>query len=117
MRSPSRTATHVSALLAATSLLGLSSAARAGDGALDTSFHQTGKLVLSSTAGSLYPQTVEQQADGKLLVLATLQERPPNPFGSWSDVLLSRLLPNGDVDASFGTAGTDASVAVSTCRK
>lgn len=107
MRAIHHSLTVVSAALAI-ALAGAHPATAAGtatDGALDKSFRQTGKVVLSSPEGALFPQALEQQADGKLVVLATLQERALNPSGIWSDVLLGRLLATGEVDSSFGAGG------------
>jgi uncharacterized delta-60 repeat protein len=41
------------------------------------------------------------QADGRIVVVGTVS----NPLGTESDIALSRFLPNGVLDGSFGTAG------------
>ena len=69
------------------------------DGTVDTTFG-TGGLALLDSGSPEYPGQVIQLYDGNLLVAGTASNQ-----GTPVDFLLARLLPNGSLDTSFGTAG------------
>jgi len=69
------------------------------DGSLDTSFGTAG-LALLDSGDPEYPEQLIQLFNGNLLVAGSTTNQ-----GALVDFLLARLLPNGILDASFGTGG------------
>lgn len=67
------------------------------DGTMDTSFAGTGSLLLEIPEGYYWmqPEQIEPQADGSLIVLATL----------YNGFALIRITASGALDAQFGKAG------------
>ena len=67
------------------------------DGTLDVSFGTTGTLLLAPPTGSywLEPVQIEPQADGSVILLATV----------YDGFVLARITASGTLDASFGNAG------------
>lgn len=71
-------------------------------GSIDTSFGQQGKVLLSVASGSETVKDVVVLPDGKLVVLSEITNADSNNSRS---VQLTRLLPNGDLDLTFGNGG------------
>lgn len=69
------------------------------DGALDTSFGTSGKVVLQITANADYIYALGLQNDGRILATGRAYN------GSNVDAATVRLLADGNLDASFGTNG------------
>ncbi len=75
------------------------------DGTLDTSFGEQGVLTLDFTDGVIYDAGIwalGQQSDGKLLVAAGTAAGPPTYVRK---AFILRLMPNGDIDTTFGDQG------------
>jgi uncharacterized delta-60 repeat protein len=75
------------------------------DGTLDTSFGEQGVRTLDLTDGVIYDAGIwalGQQHDGKLLVAAGTAAGPPTYVRK---AFIMRLMPNGDVDTTFGDQG------------
>jgi len=70
------------------------------NGSLDTSFDGDGKALIDFGSFSQAAWDVLVQPDGKIVTAGY-----PNSEGSDSDFLLARQLPDGTLDASFGTGG------------
>lgn len=80
------------------------------DGSLDASFGGDGTVVLSWGPGDDVATDVIVQADGHILLTGTISTVP-------QDAALVRLMPDGSLDASFGTDGlvvTDVNGAMNT---
>ncbi|MCD4724101.1 MAG: T9SS type A sorting domain-containing protein, partial [Bacteroidales bacterium] len=71
------------------------------EGDPDNSFGNSG-MVITEMAGNSYSSAIVAQNDGKIVASGAI--RSPDP-GSY-DFVLVRYLDNGDLDASFGAAGT-----------
>ncbi|SDJ68029.1 T9SS type A sorting domain-containing protein [Chryseobacterium jejuense] len=65
------------------------------NGTVDTSFGLNGE-VSTSYASSGFPITLKKQADGKIVILGFYED----------GTAITRILPNGQIDAAFGTNGT-----------
>lgn len=70
------------------------------DGSLDTAFGVNGTVRGDFGPHDDAPRAVALQADGKIVVAAQLSDTVGNP-----DFSLLRYLPNGTLDAGFGTGG------------
>jgi len=68
-------------------------------GALDTTFNHTGKVVYDNALQDLY-NDVKVQTDGKIVATGASMS---SSYAPWVEV--SRLLPDGSFDPSFGTNG------------
>ncbi len=68
------------------------------DGALDTGFNGTGKVLTNPSLSVEYGIALAQQADGKLVVSGTCFT------GSSFDMCVARYLENGSLDSRFGTS-------------
>ena len=70
------------------------------DGTLDTSFNDTGKVIIptATTNSSLFP-SITQQPDGKIVIAGK------TGTGSGTDFLAARLNANGTLDTSFNGTG------------
>ena len=88
----------------AISLPGASGASGGSSGALDPSFGDHGRVVVSPSAGSrAYAAAV--QPDGKLVLAGFVNDgNPPNGFIN-NDFLVIRLTKNGGLDLTFGGSG------------
>jgi uncharacterized delta-60 repeat protein len=69
------------------------------DGALDTSFGSSGKVVTPMGSGDDYIGGITLQPDGKIVVAGQCWN------GTKNDVCLARYLPTGALDTSFNTTG------------
>ncbi|QDU28395.1 Bifunctional hemolysin/adenylate cyclase precursor [Anatilimnocola aggregata] len=69
------------------------------DGSLDSSFGTGGDVLLPSSA-VFSAQTIALQADGGILLAGSIYN------GTDQDMQVTRLLPNGQLDTSFGSAGS-----------
>ncbi len=69
------------------------------NGALDLSFNTTGKVISHIGSSPNYVFTIALHPDGKIAVAGYCWN------GSNYDVCLARYLPNGTLDASFGSSG------------
>ncbi len=69
------------------------------NGALDTSFNTTGKVITSIGLGGGFALDLARQADGKLVVAGVCSN------GANSDFCVARYLPSGALDPSFNTTG------------
>jgi uncharacterized delta-60 repeat protein len=72
-----------------------------GDGAADASFGVQG-LVTIALDGSDAPFGVALQPDGKIVVVGQTR---PSPLASSATLFILRLLPDGQLDSTFGTGG------------
>ena len=88
-------------VLGAFLVLGAPIGALAAAGDLDGSFGAGGVQTLPFTDSYAYADEVARQTDGKIVVLGTAH----SSVGIVSDFALVRLLPNGDLDTSFGDEG------------
>jgi len=71
------------------------------DGATDTTFNTTGKIITAIGSGSDMAATVSLQPDGKIVVAGYCA-----PAGGYSySFCLARYLPNGSIDPSFNNSG------------
>lgn len=70
------------------------------DGTLDQSFGDGGKNALALSVRSEVAYAVALQSDGKIIVAGYIQQ--PN---NYTDYCIVRLLPNGQLDQTFATAG------------
>ena len=90
-------------LVLSVAVMAVSTAGFARDGDLDVGFGSSGKLFTKYPAGSsidMFNVDLALQADGKLLVASSRNFAAPDyDFG------VLRLLPNGSIDTSFGSAG------------
>ncbi|MDK2124104.1 hypothetical protein [Parachitinimonas caeni] len=71
-------------------------------GSLDPSFGEKGKLIEQVGQPTNYAVASRQLADGKVMLLHSVADGSPRMI----QVLLSRLLPNGQRDDSFGNQGS-----------
>ena len=69
------------------------------DGSLDTSFNNTGLVIIDFLNANAYAWTTEIQSDGKIVVAGTSSPTPYNYFA------ITRLTKNGHIDNSFGING------------
>lgn len=69
------------------------------DGAIDSSFNQTGKTFNHFNSHTAIVRSICLQADGKILAAGSRANASDN------DILLVRYLPNGTLDSSFGSSG------------
>jgi len=69
------------------------------DGAFDTTFNGTGKVITPIGSGDDYGYSVVLQPDGKIVVAGYCSN------GTNLDFCLARYLTNGTLDASFGSTG------------
>jgi uncharacterized delta-60 repeat protein len=69
------------------------------DGHLDSSFNTIGKLITTFTPPDVQVFTTTIQSDGKILVAGRLY------VSTTYDFMITRYLPNGNVDSSFGNNG------------
>lgn len=74
------------------------------DGSLDTSFGTEGRLVLPTTSAERIFHAVTLQPDGKILAAGWLRTELAQ-YVYQVDILTLRLLPDGSLDASFGSNG------------
>lgn len=65
------------------------------NGTLDTSFGLNGEVSIPYVSSG-FPSTLKKQADGKLVILGFYED----------GTAITRILPNGQIDSSFGTNGT-----------
>ncbi|MBP2619265.1 T9SS type A sorting domain-containing protein [Chryseobacterium jejuense] len=65
------------------------------NGTVDTSFGFNGEVSIPYISSG-YPSTLKKQADGKLVMLGFYED----------GTAITRILPNGQIDSSFGTNGT-----------
>ena len=72
------------------------------DGSLDSSFDEDGWLTTDFGVGDDYAYAMALQLDGKILVAGAVEE--PTDF-HYQDFALVRYLPDGSLDAGFGTGG------------
>ena len=74
------------------------------DGGLDPTFGNGGRATVLNTAGihSVYPAAAGIDSQGRIVVAGALSE-VGTP--SDSDIMVSRVLPGGDLDTSFGDQG------------
>jgi uncharacterized delta-60 repeat protein len=79
----------------------LPSDAMGADGDLDPTFGSKGVLTLPFAGAYAYADEVAIQPDGKIVVFGTAH----SSIGVASDLALVRLMPNGDLDPSFGDEG------------
>lgn len=68
-------------------------------GSLDTSFNTTGKLMVDFANGSDQHRAIAIQPDGKILAAGFSNNGTNNVFA------ITRVNPDGAIDASFGTSG------------
>ena len=69
------------------------------NGALDTSFNTTGKVITPFGSGDDYARAVALQPDGKIVVAGDC-------YNGTYDFCLARFLPSGALDTNFNTTGT-----------
>ena len=69
------------------------------NGALDTTFNTDGKFTTPIGSGSDYGRSVAVQNDGKILIGGSVR------MGSFEDVGIVRLTPDGNLDTTFSTDG------------
>jgi uncharacterized delta-60 repeat protein len=76
------------------------------DGSLDASFADNGKLTLSPGPDREWqgPAMFAVDGDGRILIAGGTMDRPDS--GSRYEVIVSRYLPDGSIDAGFGEGGT-----------
>lgn len=75
------------------------------DGSRDATFGSNGFLLVNIVANSKdNANALAIQPDGKILVAGT-SDSNPSLFGVYWDTFVSRLLPNGALDTTFGTNG------------
>lgn len=75
-----------------------------GDGLPDTSFGVNGCATIPAhPMGADLPRGSAVQADGAYLLSGTLFDNSPD---GWQHVIVRRVLPDGTLDASFGTAAS-----------
>lgn len=73
------------------------------DGIFDPTFGMNGLVLFTPGSGWVLPPTLLLQPDGRIVLTATVT----SPAGSGGDdnvtaIVLARLLPNGDLDTTFG---------------
>jgi uncharacterized delta-60 repeat protein len=74
------------------------------DGSVDTSFGTGGKAFTGLQVGSV--QDWVEQADGKILIIGQYRPNETTP----SEMTLTRLLPDGGLDSTFGRGGVRTGV-------
>ncbi|MGH8081167.1 MAG: hypothetical protein ACREP7_11360 [Lysobacter sp.] len=89
--------------LAAAISLSSAQAAPAPEGALDRSFGHEGMYLAQTPEEYFSPAGIALQRDGKILVLGGIGSLHDD---SWPNCRLTRLLPNGTPDTSFGDHGS-----------
>ncbi|WP_192930866.1 hypothetical protein [Deinococcus sp. AJ005] len=72
------------------------------DGQIDSAFGQNGRVAAGLPAA---PQALATLPDGRVLVAGGSHELSADPAAPASTLVLTRLLPNGQPDSSFGTGG------------
>ncbi|OLV16810.1 hypothetical protein [Deinococcus marmoris] len=72
------------------------------DGQIDSAFGQNGRVTAGLPAA---PQALATLPDGRVLVAGGSRELSAAPAAPASTLVLTRLLPNGQPDSSFGTGG------------
>jgi uncharacterized delta-60 repeat protein len=78
---------------------------RLEDGTSDPTFGTNGFMLVNIVAGSKdNANAMQVQSDGTILVAGT-SDSDLSLFGTYWDVFVSRLLPDGTLDMSFGTNG------------
>jgi uncharacterized delta-60 repeat protein len=78
---------------------------RVEDGTSDPTFGTNGFMLVNIVAGSKdNANAMQVQSDGTILVAGT-SDSDLSLFGTYWDVFVSRLLPDGTLDMSFGTNG------------
>jgi len=70
------------------------------DGSLDESFSNDGIRIFSASKGEDTPNAVAIQEDGKILVAGV-----SHPSSAYPDFFLVRILPDGQIDETFGNRG------------
>ncbi|CAM3271885.1 Delta-60 repeat domain-containing protein [Deinococcus saxicola] len=72
------------------------------DGQIDSAFGQSGRVMAGLPAE---PQALATLPDGRVLVAGGSRELLADPAAPASTLVLTRLLPNGQPDSSFGVGG------------
>jgi len=78
------------------------------DGSLDSTFGSGGRVQFDFNQDDDRAMGVAQQPDGKLVVVGAARTAPSGPGGfnrGDFDLAVARLLPNGNLDTSFGGGG------------
>lgn len=96
-----RAARYLATMLGVALVVGATTTALAAAGDLDPSFGTGGVQTLPFADSYAYADDVVRQADRKIVVLGTAH----SSVGIVSDFALVRLLPNGDLDTTFGDEG------------
>ncbi|CAM3944424.1 hypothetical protein [Deinococcus marmoris] len=78
------------------------------DGQIDSTFGQGGRAIAGLPAA---PQALATLPDGRVLVAGGSRELSADPAAPASMLVLTRLLPNGQPDSSFGVGGQVATAA------
>ena len=96
-----RAARYLATTLVVALVVGAPMAALAAAGDLDGSFGAGGVQTLPFAGSYVYADELARQADGKIVALGTAH----SSVGIASDFALLRLLPNGELDTTFGDEG------------